>query len=320
MSGIRIGNAESALNRLRQHDLDRRRTATTVLSPTAIAGKTSPAKVLYTTLGGVARPITQQDLATFRTRITEVGKDLRRGITAAEAISLSRVIDRERANKEIRYAVPTLVRGGEVRFLTNSGPESKVSRHHTRIEFVGWAAAIARPATALQASTWLCREGTLRMECQCEAFTFWGFRYIATVGGFVLGRNESAYPKIRQPTLAGCACKHLIRTLTTLQSDMLVRRRIADAIEQERRRLDTKARAKPVTVRISQAEADRITAGRARRITIQPHQRGAKLPPPASAADIQTALKSLTGKDANSLAIARALQNLLAVQQRTARP
>ncbi|MGJ7607138.1 hypothetical protein ACSFA7_22575 [Variovorax sp. LT1R20] len=321
MSGIRVGNAESALNRLRQHDLERRRTATTILSPTAVAGKTSPAKVLYTTLGGVARPITQQDLATFRTRIAEVGKDLRSGVTAAEAINLSRPIDRERANKEIRYAVPTLVRGGEVRFLTDSGPQSKVTRHHTRIEFVNWSAAIARPATALQSATWLCREGSLRLECQCEAFTFWGFRYIASIGGYVLGRKESAYPKIRQPTLAGCLCKHLIRTLTTLQADTIVRKRIADAIEGERRRLDMPTRAKPVAVRVTQAEADRITTGRSRRIVVNPGQRGAKLPQPASASDIQTALRAFTGKrDMNSVAIARALQNLLAAQQKAVRP
>lgn len=322
MSRIRIGNAESQLNKLRQHDLDRRRSGSaTILSPTAVQGGTSPARVLFTTLNGVARPITQQDLATFRTRIAEVGTNLRQGVTAAEVINLSRPIDRERANKEIRYAVPTLVRGGEVRFLTDSGPESKVSRHHTRIEFVNWAAAIARPATALQSATWLCREGSLRLECQCEAFTFWGFRYIATVGGYVLGRRETGYPKIRQPLLSGCACKHLIRTLTTLQVDTLVRRRIAEAIEGERRRLEAPSRTKPVTVRLTQAEADRITASRSRRIVVNPGQRGAKLPPPPSAADIQTALKAFTGKrDMNSLAIARALQNLLTAQQKAARP
>lgn len=311
-SRIRIGNAESQLNRLRQHDLDRRRAgSSSILNPTAVQGSTSPARVLFTTLGGIARPINQQDLATFRARIAEVGTNLRQGVTAAEAINLSRQIDRERANKEIRYAAPTLVRGGEVRFLTDSGPESKVSRHHTRIEFVNWAAAIARPATALQSAAWLCREGSLRLECQCEAFTFWGFRYIASVGGYVLGRRETGYPKIRQPTLAGCLCKHLIRTLTTLQADTIVRKRIADAIDQERRRLDTPTRTKPVKVRITQAEADRITAGRSRRIVVKPGQRGAKLPARASHADIAKALKVYEGRtDATSKAIHRALAAL----------
>lgn len=310
---IKIGNAESQFNKLRQHDLDRRRAGSaTILSPTAVQGSTSPARVLYTTLGGVARPINQQDLATFRARIAEVGTNLRQGVTAAEAINLSRPIDRERANAEIRYAVPTLVRGGEVRFLTDSGPASKVSRHHTRIEFVNWAAAIARPATALRSATWLCREGALRLECQCEAFTFWGFRYIATVGGYVAGRRETGFPKIRQPLLAGCLCKHLIRTLTTLQVDTLVRRRVAEAIEGERRLLEAPTRKKQVAVRISQAEADRITAARARRIVVHPHQRGAKLPAPASHEDISKALQAYTGRnDASSAAIARALQALL---------
>ncbi len=323
MSGIRIGNAESALNRLRQHDLERHRSATNLLSPEAVAGKTSPAKVLYTTLGGTPRPINRQDLATFRARIAEIGKNLRAGITAAEAISLSRPIDRERAQKEIRYAVPTWVRSGEVRFVTDSGPVSKVTRHHTRIEFVNWAAAIARPATALQSAGWLCGEGALRFECQCEAFTFWGHRYLATVGGFVLGRPENSYPKIRAPDLTcGPLCKHLVRTLTTLQRDMLVRRRIAEAIEQERKRLDKPGRAKPVTVRVSQAEADRITAGRVRRITVKPQR--ASLPKPPSRADLTAAIAAYAGRnDASSRAIARALSALLtqsSQSQSSARP
>lgn len=310
---LQIGNTTAAINRIREHDLERRRGATTILTPTAVQGSTSPARVLFTTLGGVLRPITAQDLAAFRARIAAVGKDLRSGVTAQEAIALSRPIDIERARKEIQYAVPTVLRGGELQFVVDSGPNSKVTRHHARVEFVGWAAAIARPATPLQAATWLATEGSLKFECSCDAFTFWGFRYIATIGGFVLGRRETGFPKIRSPQLAGCCCKHLIRTLTTLKSDMLVRRRIADGIDAERKRLDGTRRKTPVTIRATQAQADKLTAAPVRRIRlIKPEQRGVKLPSPGTTQDITRALSALSKRsDISSAAIAKALRHLL---------
>lgn len=318
-SRLRVGNAEQQLNRLKQHDLERRRSgASTILSPQAVAGAVSSARVLHSTLNGELRPITQADLATFRANIANVGSKLRAGITAQEAIELSRPIDRERANSEIRYAAPTFVRGGLVRFVSDSGPNSKVARHHTAVEFVDWAAAVSRPGTPLQSATWLCREGHLRMECQCEAFTFWGFRYIATIGNYVLGRKETGYPKIRQPTLAGCACKHLLRTLSTLSRDMLVRRRIADAITAERRLLDQRSQRQTApTVRFTQAEADRITSGNVRRIPVRigPEQRTG-LPGAASTSDLQEALARFEKrKDASSQAIARGLKALIAFQR-----
>ncbi|MBC7618168.1 MAG: hypothetical protein H7293_04120 [Candidatus Saccharibacteria bacterium] len=319
---LKIGNTTAAINRIRQADLERRRGATTILTPTAVQGTTSPAKVLYTTLGGQARPITPADLAAFRKRIAEVGKDLRQGITASEAIGLSRPIDLERARKEIRYAAPTVLRAGELQFVVDSGPQSLVSRHHTRVEFTAWAAAIARPSTPLQAAAWLVSEGTLRFECSCDAFTFWGFRYIATVGGFVLGRRETGFPKIRSPKLLGCCCKHLVRTLTTLKSDLTVRRRIAAGIDAERRRLDGTRRTTPVTIRATQAEANKITSAPVRRITaFTPAQRGQKLPPMLKSNEIKRALAALANRpDISAQAIAQALQHLLKQAPKGARP
>jgi hypothetical protein len=311
-SRIRIGNAVAQLNALRDRDLARRQRATTILEPEHLAGtNVAAAHVLQTTLDGERRPITQKDLATFRASVAQLGNKLRGGITIEEAINLSRPIDVKRAREEIRYAAPTLVSNGEVRFLTDSGPNSRVSRHHTAIAFVEWSAAIARPATPLQAAAWLCREGRLMVSCECEAFTFWGFRYIATLGGFVLGRRETGFPKIRQPTLSGCLCKHLLRTVAVLQADPIVHRRIAQAIDLERKRLERPAGAQPVAVRITQAEADRITAGPVRRIAI----RQGNVPPPTRATDdaIRRAMAQLKERPDGGVLLA-ALENMLRQQ------
>ena len=47
----RVGNATSALNRLQQEELASRRQARTILNPTEVAGRLSPARLLSTTLG-----------------------------------------------------------------------------------------------------------------------------------------------------------------------------------------------------------------------------------------------------------------------------
>ena len=45
MSAPRIGNAQSALNRIRQIELDSRRQARTILQPNEVAGRLSPARL-----------------------------------------------------------------------------------------------------------------------------------------------------------------------------------------------------------------------------------------------------------------------------------
>lgn len=319
-SRIRIGNTEQALRRAQAADLASRQAATTILSPEVVSGRVSPSKVLMTTLGGQARLITADDLRQFRARITEVGKNLRTGITPREALAMSRPIDVKRSRDEIKTAVPVLMRGDVLRMATGSGPASKVARHIFEVQFPQFTAAVARPATAQQAAAWLLADTPIRFNCDCEAHTFW-LRYIASIGGWAYGRQETGFPKIRNPGLAGCLCKHGVRAVSTLDS-MLVRRHVAQAIEKARAALDRPGMPKIVTVRASQADANRATARKtARRIVIRPEQRGAKLPPPASAADIQAALKAFAGKrDATSAAIAIALKNLLAVQQKAARP
>jgi len=312
---IKIGNTTASLRRTQAADLASRQAATTILSPEAVAGKVSPAKVLMTTIDGHARPITADDLRRFRASIAKVGENLRAGITPREALSMSRPIDVQRAKAEIRHAVPVLMRGNVLRLATDSGPASKVARHIFEVEFPSFTAAVARPATPQQAAAWLLSETPIRVNCDCEAHRYW-FRYIASIGGFAAGRIETGFPKIRNPQLAGCLCKHGVRAVSTLES-LLVRRHVAKAIEQARVALDRPTGRKTVNVRASQSDADRATARKtARRIVIPASASPwSAFAPKASATDIRTALASYADRtDPNSAAISRALAALLAAQ------
>lgn len=308
---VRIGNVDAQRQRLLDADLQRRRSASTILSPEAVAGDTSAAKVLFTTLDGQARPITAGDLARFKARIAEVGTRLREGITLEEMIDLSLPEDRDRANREIAYAAPSYIRGGLVRFVTPAGPDSKATRHITAIEFVDWASAISRPGTPLQAAAWLCREGSVRADCDCSRWTYW-YRYLATVGNFVLSRRESGFPKIRNPKLAGIACKHLLRTAVSTRSDLMIRSRIAAAIETERKLLDQQSRRTTApTIRFSQQDADRIAGARVRRITVL--KRNVPTPKPPSDDAIRRAMAQLKERPDGGVLLA-ALESMLRQQ------
>ena len=92
MKAPRIGNAQSALNRLRQIDLDSRRQARTILQPGEVAGRLNPARMLTTTLGGAGvRAITPDDLRSFKKTVSDLGDKARQGLIAKEALGLSRV-------------------------------------------------------------------------------------------------------------------------------------------------------------------------------------------------------------------------------------
>ncbi|MDR7295453.1 hypothetical protein J2X16_000774 [Pelomonas aquatica] len=311
MSIPRVGNATAALNRLQADELASRRQAATILRPEEVASRLSPARLLTTTLGGRVRPITSADLAAFRKAVAALGERAHVGITAAEALSLSTPADVERAKREIRYAMPARLQAGKVQFVTNSGPNSKVTRHFVTVEFVGFASAVAQPGTPLQAAMSLVKQGRLRFECSCEHFRF-VLRYVATAGGWVAGRPEHGLPKLTNPTLDGASCKHLVRVMNDIQLGAALRQRVAQMIEAERAHIDRPGKARPKAVIVRQADAERMQPKNARRIVVPASARGATLPPPASAADIRQALAAFAGKgDVTSDAIARALSALL---------
>lgn len=325
MRKLTVSNALAELNRRRLADLQSRQQATTILGPEAMqGGKASPAKLLWTTLGGQARPITNADLVQFRRTVKAVGSKLQQGVTAQDVIDLSAPADRERARQQIPHAVPARLRNGEVVFSVRAGPESRVSRHMVTVAFPGYGAALSRPGTPLQAATWLGKEAPLKFDCDCEHHRY-RLRYISTIGGFNAGRPESGFPKLTNSTLIGVACKHVLRVMAELQGSIFVRRQIAQMIEADRARLDAPGKVKPRIILGTQADADRVTErARPRAIfsTTEAEKRAltasiranlARRPPSGSAATLGSTIAELQRRrDIPSAAILKALQAVLA--------
>lgn len=324
-SRIKIGGLQQALNKLQQADAARRAADShKILDPSSIArGKISGGRLLYTTLGGQPRQLTAADLQAFKRSAANLGQQYRAGATIGEVLRASLPEDIARAKAEILTAAPVRLRDGRVEFMVNaSGKYDGPKRHIVTLLFADYGAALAQPSTPLQAAAWMAREGHVKWDCTCGRHTFW-YRYISTVIGANAGRAESGLPKVRNPELRGMGCKHVLRVMNDARDSVFIRRRLADMVKADRDRLDKPARSPkaPQTIRVTQQQADQITA-RSRRIVVSSNaRRGAKLPPPASAADIQAALQAFSGKrDTNSIAVTRALQNLLAAQQKAARP
>ena len=230
-----------------------------ILDPATLSGrKWDAAAVLHTTLGGVQRPITPDDLAAFRHNIKLLqGRLGRGGITARQVIDLSGKYlapglgtDRQRAQREIHHAIPASFNKGELHVITDAGGQTpNVKRHHVLVQFPHWDVAVMDVnRTPDEAARWLLAQ-PVKTDCDCGRWRFF-FRFIATAGGWNAGRPEHGYPKIRNPNLIGVACKHVVRTMTEIDAtDARFRAILARAIKA--------ARDKDVTLkRIQTAQAD----------------------------------------------------------------
>lgn len=172
-------------------------------------------KVLYTTLGQQKgeppRRITRDDILAFQDNILLLKDQYKKGITVQNIINLSMQDDIDRANQQIHLAVPISRKSGLVHFLTNAGPDSKVQNHHVEVEFANFGSVVFDiKKEAVNTVKNRIANGKLKFECDCERHTFW-FRYMATIGGYGLGRQEGGFPKVRNPHLSGVACKHVLR-------------------------------------------------------------------------------------------------------------
>jgi hypothetical protein len=234
-----------------------------------LTGSWDAHKVLFTTLGGKLRAITADDLAAFRRNIQTAQSRLKKGITAKQIIDWSSAkidggtkSDLERARTEIRFAVPVRANNGRVFFTTNSGPDSKVSRHHVIVEFLNYGAEAASGVTDPRKSAMRLRKGPVKIECDCERWRYFGFRYMATIGGYNAGRAETGYSKIKNPRLQSLACKHIVRVMSEVDSGGAALAYLTNLMSKAKSNDEAKAKAGQ-----SQREAERILRNQERRTT-----------------------------------------------------
>ena len=142
-----------------------------------------------------------------------------RGVPVAALIKACSQIDITRAQTQIATSTLYKIHGNDLSFRVSASKESKYSYHQVRIRLDSWDSEMrglhGGGGDYLQSAK-RAVAGRVSFNCDCGRHRYW-YRYLATIGGFGLDPLEKVFPKIRNPKLTGCCCKHVIKTLATLR-------------------------------------------------------------------------------------------------------
>lgn len=141
------------------------------------------------------------------------------GITPQEVINHSRIEDIKRANTQIFLASVFKRRGNVIHFVTNAGIGSKDTHHYVTVQLLDYPQLLlgrTKAPTVLDVRKAV-TEGKIRFDCDCGRHRYW-YRYIATIGKYNYGIDESRYPSTRNPNVTGVACKHALRVMKHVTS------------------------------------------------------------------------------------------------------
>lgn len=137
------------------------------------------------------------------------------GVPLLQLEAMSLPVDKERAAK-IRSAMFYRISGNVLQFQVTASPDSKVQHHQVKIRLDSWEQRMLdAPSFSLGAKQ--AAVGNISFDCTCGRHQYW-YRYLATLGKFALAPLEKDFPKIRNPKLTGCCCKHVLRVLKILKS------------------------------------------------------------------------------------------------------
>lgn len=219
-----IKSLDKSFNARRSAQKQERRSANNTLSPNAIrqAIKGGELPVYQAVLIGSKAggdPFTIDDIKAFDNARKATSKKWGgfRGAPLEQLIVASRKIDVQRANTEIKTARLYKVRGDLLHFNVSASGKHKETNYQVRIRLENWMEELTQTQRSWPAAIRRVLQGRLSIDCQCGRYQFW-YRYVATSGGFALAPYEKDFPKIRNPKLNGCCCKHQLKTLAALKS------------------------------------------------------------------------------------------------------
>lgn len=175
------------------------------------------------------------------------------GVAYSSLLRSSLPVDKERA-RTVRNAT-LYQRKGNILFFQVSGNTRRFYRVQIRLE--AWQDALTAATPPLKAVQQAIA-GRISFECPCGRHQYW-YRYLATIGNFAIEPLERDYPKIRNPRLTGCCCKHVLRTLDELKKSR-VRLVLARQLEAERKKPGFKSTQRKVV--FSQRDLQELTRRR----------------------------------------------------------
>lgn len=170
---------------------------------------------------GLSVTYTRDELKTFAKTIQQArGKHKANlaGVPLMHLEAMSSAEDHARV-KDIRAASLYKTGGNLLYFqVTASGETINAPRHYqVRVRLEEWGDQMSDTGPYIQRAKRAC-VGRLSFDCGCGRHQYW-YRYLAGVGNYAVGPPlERDFPKIRNPKLTGCCCKHVLKVLRVLKS------------------------------------------------------------------------------------------------------
>lgn len=151
------------------------------------------------------------------------------GVPYAALLRASLPVDKQRA-QQVRNAT-FYQRRGNILYFNVTGNSKPFYRVQIRLE--DWNNAIMAATPTLMAVQNVLR-GRISFECPCGRHQYW-YRYMASIGNYGLKPVETGFPKIRNRSLRGCCCKHVLKVLGELKSNRILLI-LSKELERERNR------------------------------------------------------------------------------------
>lgn len=145
------------------------------------------------------------------------------GITPKDVINHSRLEDVKRANTQIFLASVFKRKGNVIHFVTNAGIGSKDTHHYVAVQLLEYPQLLlgrTKAPTVIEVKKAVA-DGKIRFDCDCGRHRYW-YRYIASIGKYNYGIDETRYPSTRNPQFTGVACKHTLRVMKYLTSPHMI--------------------------------------------------------------------------------------------------
>ena len=169
---------------------------------------------------GATVSYTVDDLKRFveaRERADKAFRPETRGVPLAQLENASREADRQRS-QEVKSALLYKVSGNMLFFQV----QGNINPHYlVRVRLEDWEKHLHNPylnplIAAKEAAT-----GRISFDCACGRHQYW-YRYLTQIGGFAINPpKEQDLPKIRNPGLTGCCCKHVLKVLRVLKTNAI---------------------------------------------------------------------------------------------------
>ena len=227
---------EKAFNQVKRANREERVDAVGLLTPSLLRKHIDSKQDLVLAYGrkGATVEYTVAELQEFARHIDRQEGRKQKNIVGVPLLKLEKLSwrdDKVRAQTQIKNATLYRILNNILHFqVTASGNNPGKSHHQVKIRLDEWYNYMTSTISWVKVS----REvaiGRLSFDCSCGRHQYW-FRYLATIGNFALTPKEKDFPKIRNPRLGGCCCKHVLKVLQQLKSPS-VQQLIAKEMERQ---------------------------------------------------------------------------------------